>query len=272
MSQLSRLVRHSAIISLSLALLLIAVPIVLAGTAGLSGTLTPGPTYNRGAGCGSLSGVGTAVYYTTRPITLGVGGLHTFELTSGFSDPYLFLYRDSFNPASPLTNCAAADDDSGAGLLPKMTVNVPAGNYVLVVTSFSNGATGAFSGYMSGPGIGVGIGFSDGRINRFEQYAQAAIYAVDYGTGMGLHIYGIDDATGEGTLALEVTPEMIAAVPEMPPANTLIAATADGRIALYRLTTGEYQVNSGPNVEGYIDVVIFDELSPLSSYYTYRFR
>lgn len=267
-----RFIHRPAMISLFLVLLLIAVPIALAATVNLSGTLNPGPTYNRGAGCGSLSGTGTAVYYTTRPVTISIGGTHIFELTSGFADPYLFLYRDSFNPASPLTNCVASDDDSGVGLLPKMTATVPAGNYILVITSFSNGMSGPFSGYMSGPGIGVVISFNDGRINRFEQYAQAAIYAVDYGTGTGLHIYSIDEATGEGTLALEVTPEMIAAVPEMPAANTLIAATADGRIALYRLTTGEYQVNTGPNAEGYIDVVIFDELSPLSSYYTYRFR
>jgi hypothetical protein len=272
------LARRSALISLILALLLVAVPIALAATTSFSGTLAAGPTYNRQVGnCSGLSGVGTAFYYTTRPFTVGVSGAHTFAITSQAFDSYLFVYRGSFNPASPLTNCVAGDDDSGGSLRPRISTNLTAGNYVLVITSFSNGATGAFSGTMEGPGIGVALvdkfgGFTDGRINRFEPYAQAAIYTAAYGDGTGLHIYGLDDATGVGTLALEVTPAMIAAVPALPAANSLIAATPDGRIALYRLTTGEFQVNTGPNVEGYMDVVIFSELSPLSAYSTYRFR
>ncbi len=268
-----RFARQTTFISLILALLLVAVPIALAATFPVSGTLTAGPTYNRQVGnCDGLSTTGTAVYYTTRSFTVGVSGVHTFELTSGFHDPYLFVYRDGFNPASPLTNCVAGDDDSGAGLLPRISTNLSAGSYVLVITSFNNGATGAFSGYMAGPGLGIGTSFTDGRINRFEAYAQAAIYTTDYADGTGLHIYGIDDANGMGTLALEVTPAMIAAVPEQPAANTLIAASPDGRVALYRLTTGEFQVNTGPNVEGYMDVVIFSELLPSAAYSTYRFR
>jgi hypothetical protein len=57
------LARRSALISLILALLLVAVPIALAATTSFSGTLAAGPTYNRQVGnCSGLSGVGTAFY------------------------------------------------------------------------------------------------------------------------------------------------------------------------------------------------------------------
>lgn len=64
----------------------------------------------------------------------------------------------------------------------------------------------------------------------------------------GFHFYLIDDDS-KGNLRLIVTPEEIAAVPEKPAANTLIARSAEN-IRLYRLTTGEFQVNYGPNANG----------------------
>lgn len=111
------------------------------------------------------------------------------------------------------------------------------------------------------PGLPYYYGvLGDGRINRSHIAAPVAIYPVDYGTGTGLHFYAID-AAGQGTLVLTVSPEMIAAVPELPETNTLIASTPDGAIALYRLTTGEYQVNAGEYV------VIFTDLYTLTDHY-----
>lgn len=105
------------------------------------------------------------------------------------------------------------------------------------------------------------IGIDDGRLNRLDAAAPVAVFPIHYGTGTGLHFYAIG-SDGTGTFTLEVTPEMIAAVPELPEENTLIAATPDGAIALYRLTTGEFQVNAGPYV------IVFRDLIPTAEYYT----
>ena len=64
----------------------------------------------------------------------------------------------------------------------------------------------------------------------------------------GFHFYLIDD-TSKGILRLIVTPEEIAAVPEKPAQNTLIAQSAEN-IRVYRLASGEFQVNYGPNPNG----------------------
>jgi hypothetical protein len=42
-----------------------------------------------------------------------------------------------------------------------------------------------------------------------------------------------------------------------------------GNIDLYKLATGEYQVNNGPDAEGKVHVVVFDENFNEISHYTY---
>ncbi|MBN2472468.1 MAG: hypothetical protein JXN59_17205 [Anaerolineae bacterium] len=103
--------------------------------------------------------------------------------------------------------------------------------------------------------------FVDGRLNNFDMAAPVAVYPQAFANGVGMRFYAINSA-GEGTLTLEVTPEMIAAVPDQPAENTLIASTPDGSIALYRLTTGEFQVNAGEYV------ITFSDLYAGASYYT----
>jgi hypothetical protein len=67
----------------------------------------------------------------------------------------------------------------------------------------------------------------------------------------GFHFYLIGDDS-KGLLKLVVTPEEIEAVPEKPEVNTLIAESPE-HIRVYRLTTGEFQVNYGlsPNGDEY---------------------
>ncbi len=138
-----------------------------------------------------------------------------------------------------------------------VTYYVPA-NGILPADIIIHTFTGSCDGL---PTIGASApGVFDGRINRHHIAAPVAIYPVNYGDGMGLHLYRIDES-GEGMLALTVSPEAISAVPAQPAENTLIASTPDGSIALYRLTTGEYQVNAGEYV------VIFSELHALTDYY-----
>ena len=55
---------------------------------------------------------------------------------------------------------------------------------------------------------------------------------------------------------------MIAAVPEHPDHNSLIASLSDGTISRYRLTTGEFQINA-PHF-----VTTFKDLVPGAYHYT----
>ena len=109
-------------------------------------------TYNRElTGCAGLSGVGTAVFYDTISITNSAFGTATFIAETSDQgapgvcatmDTFLTAYRPTFNPASPATNCVAADDDAGPGNCSRMTFTVPLpGTAVIVVSSFANAAT-----------------------------------------------------------------------------------------------------------------------------------
>ncbi|MEO8197102.1 MAG: hypothetical protein ABI689_10295 [Thermoanaerobaculia bacterium] len=107
-------------------------------------------TYNRVlTGCGGLSGVGTAVSWDTVTITNNSPGTASFVVftsdvgsaTCATIDTFLTAYTTTFNPAAPLTNCAAADDDLGVGNCSQIAFSIPVGETrVVVVTSFGNGA------------------------------------------------------------------------------------------------------------------------------------
>lgn len=120
----------------------------------LSGTLSVAdPTFNRtlimaqGGSCG-LSSVGTAVHYKTHSFTLATSGNVTVSLlaadgasiTPGSADSFLGLYGPGgFIPATACANLIAANDDfSGSLSKIQTTTPLPAGNYTVVVTSFSN--------------------------------------------------------------------------------------------------------------------------------------
>lgn len=110
------------------------------------------PTFNRplsGTPPTGLSGVGTAVSYGALTFIPNSTQTYTFEtiaatLSPGTADDtFLVLYQGSFNPASPLTNALVADDDTGAGALSQMSRALTGGTtYILVTTTFSNGAFG----------------------------------------------------------------------------------------------------------------------------------
>lgn len=111
----------------------------------------------------------------------------------------------------------------------------------------------------------VGLPFNpqDGRLNP-DAGATAAFYAPPDGS---LQVYGVD-AQSHGYPAIYVSPEEVAALPAAPEANLKIAESDDGKIALYKLTTGEYQLNVGPDFEGKVFVYIFagDPLALVKSY------
>jgi hypothetical protein len=77
----------------------------------------------------------------------------------------------------------------------------------------------------------------DGRLN-VNPVAPGVVYPATF----GFPIYAVGpDSTG--TLSLVVTCDDIAKISNQPAVNTLIKQSADGRIRLYRLATGEFQIN-----------------------------
>jgi hypothetical protein len=121
----------------------------------VNGDTTGDPTFNRLVeDLSGLSGVGTAVHYDTYSFTASVAGNYTF-LTTGVFDTFAFLYTGSFNPATPLLNATAGNDD----LLPGFTTSgfaaalVTGQTYVHVTTAFDNSEFGVHSTTIGGPGV-----------------------------------------------------------------------------------------------------------------------
>jgi hypothetical protein len=105
----------------------------------------------------ALSAVGTAVPFSAQSFTVSTAGLYSLQSTtvpsSGW-DNYTFLYANSFNPASPLTNILIGNDDNLALGLSGFSLNLVAGTtYFFVTSGAQNSDFGSFSNTFSGPGI-----------------------------------------------------------------------------------------------------------------------
>ncbi len=72
------------------------------------------------------------------------------------------------------------------------------------------------------------------------------------------------DEHGIGYPALYISSDELLALPDFPRENTLIVR--DGFIRVYKLTTGEYQVNVGPLTDGKVHVILFDGIPPTHTY------
>ncbi len=139
-----------------------------AATTNFAGTLSAtDPTFNRpltGAPPTGLSAAGTAVSYDLYPFFVTASASFTLETLSANltpnspTDTFIALYQTAFNPASPLTNAIAADDDGGVGPLSLITATLnPGVQYFLVSTSFFNGAFGDYTGSISATGAPAAI-------------------------------------------------------------------------------------------------------------------
>jgi hypothetical protein len=145
--------------------------VALAVDVPFSGTLSVSdPTYNRTLGGNpptGLSGVGSAVTYDVLPFYVTASSTYVAETlsanftlpTGAFSadDTFITIYQTAFNPAAALTNAIIADDDGGGGSgLSLATKALTAGTqYYLVVTSFTNGQLGDYTGHLNST-TGVG--------------------------------------------------------------------------------------------------------------------
>lgn len=72
------------------------------------------------------------------------------------------------------------------------------------------------------------------------------------------------DEHGVGQPFLYISEAELLGLPEFPVENILIAS--DGLVKVYKLRTGEYQVNVGPLADGKIHVRIFDNIPPTHVY------
>ena len=111
----------------------------------------------------------------------------------------------------------------------------------------------------SGSGANIPAFGGDGRIGNLG--TAGAIYA----NPSGIVVYGID-SDSEGFVAVFASEDDIKSVPPKPETNTLIKRSVDGKYAIYRLDTGEFQVNVGPDRNGDVRVVIFPDLSGKGAY------
>ncbi len=76
-----------------------------------SGDTTNKPTFRRPDGLSSFDPGGRMTRYEATAFTVSATGTYVGELTAAF-DPYLLVYQDAFDPASPLTNLVNGDRTS----------------------------------------------------------------------------------------------------------------------------------------------------------------
>jgi hypothetical protein len=133
----------------------------MAASVQYSGTTVGQPTWNRPVDNGSnaptsLSSIGTNVSYSVQEFSVDASGLYNFlsDAVSRTWDNYLFLYQNSFNPTTPLTNAVIGNDDFNfIGRSAFNDVSLTAGrSYFLVTTGYTNDSAGSFTNTVSGSG------------------------------------------------------------------------------------------------------------------------
>ncbi len=115
----------------------------------LAGELTADdPTTNIGDACWAFAGftpINGDHFYDTFEFSVTEAGDYTFTCNSG-SDFIAAIIDGSFDALDPCANIFAGDDDAGPGLNPQIefTLNMAAGCYTLVTSTFGAGITGEY--------------------------------------------------------------------------------------------------------------------------------
>lgn len=81
-----------------------------------------------------------------------------------------------------------------------------------------------------------------------------------------MDVYGLKNGGTVSSYLFSVSQSDLAALPKHPAQNTLVAEMGD--VSVYLLTTGEIQVNAGPDSEGKMHVKILDSI-PWTTVYGY---
>lgn len=125
------------------------------------GDTTGQPTWTRtlsGSPPIGLSEVGTDVPFETSLITVSVDGSYDFLLTSqefvtDDYDPFLVLYKDTFDPGNQFVNILLANDDLTGSSAGFESVFLTQGTlYIAVATGFENDDFGFYQLEVTGPG------------------------------------------------------------------------------------------------------------------------
>ncbi len=98
--------------------------------------------------------------------------------------------------------------------------------------------------------------FTDGRVNP----TNSALIAAVYRESNGINIYCVDD-NSNGFFAMRIDQSTIAGFPSQPAQNTLISSSSGCAVNFYILTSGEFQINIGPDAGGNVSEMIFDGLN-----------
>ncbi len=101
--------------------------------------------------------------------------------------------------------------------------------------------------------------FTDGRINN-NHGDKIAIFPIRDEDDYGVEVWLTDKRTVP-VLLLAISAEELSKLPEKTAENLLIAQSEDGLVQVYKLTTGEFQVNYGPDGDGKIFVFRFKTFS-----------
>lgn len=101
----------------------------------------------------------------------------------------------------------------------------------------------------------------DDRLNWRAGDNDAAVYVRSDDAGNpAIHIYCIEDDS-KGQLGLIVTEDALAGIDASPTVNELVAESSTCAVSFYVLTSGEYQINIGPDSEGKSTILIFEGLT-----------
>jgi hypothetical protein len=252
-----------------------------AATATWSGTISAAQL-NTNLTCTSTGG--NRNYYVQRFYVDTTG---TYDLTiisaSGFpsspTDSLMFLYTPAFLPPSSSTNCIAASDDA-IGLNPFISITLQANTAydVVVLNAWSPGAPapgGIFTGQISGPGqicfgapcgtvTGTALVPPDSRLN--WMFGDGSVGILYPGNDGAVDLYIIDT---EIYISDFITPNDLAPYAGNPPAAPILIRS-EGRIRVYVLSSGQIQVNFGPDDEGKLWVFVMNNLQDreaVDSYY-----
>ncbi|MEO7793579.1 MAG: hypothetical protein ABIV06_02310, partial [Thermoanaerobaculia bacterium] len=129
------------------------------------GTTKGQPTFNRPDGLSSLSG--QIVRYSVQPFFPNEDAMCSISsIQEENFDGFISLYEGEFDPASPLTNLIALDDDgpdfgTGQSVLDPMVLDF-ADNYYLVTSAYLAGDFGTFSNQVACDGPATRVLAGDG--------------------------------------------------------------------------------------------------------------
>ena len=99
----------------------------------------------------------------------------------------------------------------------------------------------------------------DSRINWKKGDSMGVIYA----GGNGISVYAVNGSNANVVASISADQVPV----DCPPENTLLASSADGRFAIFKLSSCEYQVNMGPDGSGKVFVTVFTGLPPTNIYH-----